>query len=181
MDELAKEKLLKEFDLFGEMITQLDLLKKRCYQAIFLGHERELPAIVDVPEGTATMAGLMGIIKEEIDKVEALIPEEIVGVLDEEDYEVYTRPLFGRIYWNEMDLPELVDYYTGEMAVILKINNPENNTHMLTVYDLSDYDFYFKDYETLEAIVEVEDVAPATIYEMTITSNGTELEEIACF
>lgn len=163
---------VSKYDKLTEAVQILDLMKKRCLQIEFLGEQQIQPEVK--METLLTVDDLLTSAKQYIKQMEQLITKPRIRKLEESgNYEDYTRKSFGRKFWNEIELPAQVEDYANRLSEILDLKFNENHLFELSVYDLSDYSFYFSSQDEVDAVVEIEDVAPAMVFELRKAPEGS--------
>ena len=148
-----------------EAVQLMDLLKKRYLQIEYLGKSNQL-AYSDSISKIEDMDSFVDFLKEDIEYMESYIPEEIINFLDSGDYEVYTYDNHRRKFWNEIELPDKVQRYFDIFQKLLGCESTAATKYELQFYDLYPNSLFFDNLETLESLIQEEDFAPFTVYEI---------------
>lgn len=147
--------------MITKSLQELDNLKKVCLIA-----ESYDTRITAIPKNSNTIEELYNnIIKTKEEIIQKLEKEGIpVKELMTEDYEKYTDKYYHRKFWNEIELPEEVELYFRQFKRLTNTEYDSTKKYALCLYDMSDEDLFFETEEKVEAFIEEEDVAPATLY-----------------
>ena len=146
-------------------VQLMDLLKKRYLQIEYLGKSNQL-TYSDTISKIEDIDSFVDFLKEDIEYMETYIPEAILEFLDTGDYEVYTHDNYRNKFWNEIELPEKVQRYFDIFRKLLGCESTAATKYELQFYDLYPNSLFFDSLGTLETLIQEEDFAPFTVYEL---------------
>jgi len=148
-----------------EAVQSMDLLKKRYLQIEYLGKLDQI-TYSDTISKIEDIESFVDFLKEDIEYMERYIPEATLDFLDTGDYEIYTHDNYGNKFWNEIELPYKVQRYFDIFQKLLGCESTAATKYELQFYDLYPNSLFFENLETLEALIQEEDFAPFTVYEL---------------
>ena len=148
-----------------EAVQSMDLLKKRYLQIEYLGKLDQI-TYSDTISKIGNIDDFVDFLKEDIEYMERYIPSAILEFLDTGDYEVYTYDNHRRKFWNEIELPDKVQRYFNIFQKLMGGESTAATKYELQFYDLYPNSLFFENLETLEALIQEEDFAPFTVYEI---------------
>lgn len=112
------------------------------------------------------------------EKIVPLIDNAVREELEAQDYEVYTNKHHHRKFWNEIPLPEIAEGIVNAYKFLAGLEYTENSNYAVSIYDLSDEEFYFDSKKDMEAFLKIEDIVPYTVYKIKKGTEGNMYVEL---